>query len=83
MELLKKAFFENVDTVVATKFEVAYLKESVLVFNSGKKIAAPPKPYITVEAGDNNRVYVKSNSNLFRLTGDGFESVCDENSEFF
>ena len=45
MELLKKAFFENVDTVVATKSEVAYLKESVLVFNSGKKIAAPPKPY--------------------------------------
>ena len=83
MELLKKAFFENVDTVVATKSEVAYLKESVLVFNSGKKIAAPPKPYITVEAGDNNRVYVKSDSKLFRLTGGGFESVCDENSEFF
>ena len=38
MELLKKAFFENVDTVVATKSEVAYLKESVLLFSSGKKI---------------------------------------------
>jgi outer membrane protein assembly factor BamB len=83
MKLLKRAVTENVEAVVATKTEVAYLSNGVLVFTNDTKVEAPPQSYVTVEPGDNFRIYAQSNSMLFRLSEDKFEPVCEDKCEAF